>query len=178
MQNIIWQYGASHPENANNFATISQWWSQLVGKEISWQQRLLSQTEEVEQLNWEPQRFDEKFVMKAPEIRGTTLYWHKPDSPQERNITVHKLELNPLRQCLYAFPMSQKEVVLRISLPEVKYQKLALKDPKVTIVPDGNHQVLVMRDESLLVEVKVVLSPESLSQLKQLLVFSQSMIDG
>ena len=84
---IVWQQGSNKPENLNNFGLISQWWSSLANKDVTLAQRLIPQTGEVDQLNWEQQRFDEVFEIQNPEIRGITLYWRKPDSPQERNTT-------------------------------------------------------------------------------------------
>jgi hypothetical protein len=165
----VWQFGGTSTENANNFATISQWWASLNGKEITWRQRLIPQTAEVHELDWEPQRFDEKFALVNPEIRGITLYWSKPDSQQARSTTPHKLELDNLRQQLYIFPQSQKEIVIRVGLPEVIYQTIELKNPQWRSSTGDNSYKLILRDEAQQLEIKVALSPENLNQLKRTL---------
>lgn len=84
---IIWQQSSTKPENPSNFAMISQWWSSLANKEITFAQRMIPQIGEVDELNWEPQRFDEAFELNKPEIRGITLYWWK--SILSRSATPH-----------------------------------------------------------------------------------------
>lgn len=164
---IVWQQGSSNPENANSFATIRQWWTGLNGKEITWRQRLISPTGEIGDLDWEPQRFDESFPLSTPEIRGITLYWRKPDAQDERNTTVHRLELDQLRQQLYIFPQSQKGVVIRVGVPQVIYQQVRLSNPQWAVSTVGNNSILTLRDESQRLEIQVTLSPENLGQLKQ-----------
>jgi hypothetical protein len=165
---ITWQQGSSDPENATHFATISQWWAGLGGKEISWRQRLVPASGAVDDLDWDPQRFDEMFVLATPEVRGITLYWRKPDAKEERNTTVHKLELDQLQQLLYIYPQSQKEVVIRVGLPQVVYQEVKLNHPQVMLTTaQGNQRLLVLRDERQRLEIQVTLSPETLTQLKQ-----------
>ena len=87
----IWQQGSNDPESASNFARISQWWVGLNGKEVTWRQRLLPTSGQLKEIDWEPQRFDEVFLIGNPDVRGITLYWQKPNSKDERNATVHKL---------------------------------------------------------------------------------------
>jgi len=165
----VWQQGSSNAENANNFATISQWWASLNGKEITWRQRLIAQTGDVSQLDWEPQRFDERFLISNPQIRGITLYWRKPDIQQERSTTPHKLELDTLHQQLYIYPQSQPELVLRVGLPEIIYQKLEMKNPQVQLTPLGENYILTLHDAQQQLEVKVNLSPGNIDQLKEYL---------
>ena len=167
---IVWQFGSSNPENAGNFATISQWWAGLNGKEVHWRQRLLPPTGSASDLDWEPQRFDEAFVIAAPEIRGITLYYQKPGAQGDRNTTPQKLELDTLRQQLYVFPQSQKDLAIRVGLPQVTYQKVKLTNPQAAVEAIASGTILTLRDESQLLEVQVQLSPETLAQLKQQLV--------
>ena len=112
---IVWQQGSNNPENADNFANIRQWWASLNAKEITWRQRVIPDSGNVTELNWEPQRFDEIFLISNPEIRGITLYWQKPDSSQERSTTPHKLELDNLKQKIYIYPQSNFFLIIRIS---------------------------------------------------------------
>jgi hypothetical protein len=165
----VWQQGSKQPDNAENFAAIQQWWASLSGKEITWRQRLLPQSGEVSDLNWESQRFDEVFQVQTPEIRGITLFWRKPDSPQEHSSTPAKLELDRLRQQLYVFPQSQKDLVIQVGLPKVVYQSLEVKNPEWELNKDSNEQVLMIRDEEQKLEISIALNPESLRQLKQVL---------
>lgn len=164
---IIWQQGSSKPDNLNNFAFISQWWSNLAGKEVTFAQRLIPQSGEVDELNWEPQRFDEVFELQNPQMRGITLYWRKIDSPQDRNTTAHQLVLDTRRQQLYIFPQSQKQIVIRVALPQIVYETIELKNPQLEYSPSGQNHLLTLRDEDQKLEVKVTLSPEHLNQLKQ-----------
>lgn len=163
----VWQYGSNNPENSNRFATISQWWHNLNGKEILWQQRLITPTAEASNLNWEPQRFDEKFLVVNPALRGITLYWQKPDSPQERSTTAHKLELDHLHQQLYIFPQSQKEVVIRVELPQVAYQTVVMQNPQWQVAPKGSDYLLTLRDDRQQVIVQATFDAAQISQFKQ-----------
>jgi hypothetical protein len=161
----VWQFNSSNPENADSLATIRQWWAQLNGKEIFWQQRVLPANAEASELNWEPQRFDEKFVLIHPEVRGITLYWQKPDAPQEKGTTPHKLVLDSLHQQLYIFPQSQKELVMRVGLPEVVYQKIAFQASQWQY--NASTQTLTVRDDLQKLEIQIAVTPESLANLKQ-----------
>jgi len=163
----LWQYGSSSPENSNHFATISQWWNNLNGKEILWQQRLLTPAAETQNLNWDPQRFDEKFLLVSPTIRGITLYWQKPNSPQEHSTTAHKLEVDQLHQQLYIFPQSQKEVVIRVELPQITYQTVVIQNPQWQVAPNGENYILTLQDDRQKVKVQATFNATQLSQLKQ-----------
>ncbi|MFB2977258.1 hypothetical protein [Microseira sp. BLCC-F43] len=170
MQRItVWQQGSTKQENPNNFAIIKQWFASLNGQEITWRQRLIPPTADVGEIDWEPQRFDELFLISNPEIRGITLYWRKPDSQQERSTTPHKLELDMLRQQLYIYPQSQREIVIRVGLKEAIYQKFELNNPQVEYNQEGEGCILTLRDNNQLLEVKVTFSPENLQQFKQLM---------
>ncbi|MBE9229470.1 hypothetical protein IQ264_29110 [Phormidium sp. LEGE 05292] len=167
MSTIIWEQGSNNPENADNFAIIKQWFTNLNSKEITWKQRLLPPNGDVREIDWEAQRFDEKFIIFNSDIRGITLYWQKPDSPQERNTTPSKLELDNLKQQLYVYPQSQKDVVIRLALPEIIYQKFQMVNPQVEVSKLGENNVLIFRDDKQQIEVKVALSREKSYELKQ-----------
>ena len=164
---IVWQQSSTKPENPSNFAFITQWWTNLANKEITFAQRLIPQNGEVDELNWEPQRFDEVFELKNPQIRGITLYWRKPESQQERNTTAHQLLLNTRRQQLYIFPQSQNQLVIRVGLPEILYEIIEMRNPHWQSSSGGNNHILTLRDAQQQLEVKVTLSPDNLSQLRQ-----------
>ncbi|MBW4622986.1 MAG: hypothetical protein KME17_26960 [Cyanosarcina radialis HA8281-LM2] len=164
---VTWQQSDTNPESADNFATISQWWASLDRQQIAWRQRLVPSSGDVSELNWESQRFDEVFAISRPQIRGITLYWYKPDSPQERNTTPSKLELDTLHQQLYIYPQSQKEVVYRVGIPEVVYQTLEIKNPQLELVAVGENYLLTLRDNLQKIEIKTTLNPENIDKIKQ-----------
>lgn len=164
---IIWQQGSNKPENLNNLADISQWWTSLANKDVTLAQRMIPQIGEVDELNWEPQRFDEVFEIQNPEIRGITLYWRKPDSPQERNTTPYQLVLDTRRQQLYIFPQSQKQLVMRVALPQIIYETIEMKNPQMEYNLAGENHILTLRDALQKMEVKLTLSPDNLNQLKK-----------
>jgi hypothetical protein len=163
---IVWQSGSNNPENTDNLDNISQWWTNLNGKEISWVERLIPQIGGQSEIHWQPQRFDETFVIVNPEIRDDTLIWYKSDSPVERNTIVYKLELDNLQQQLYVYPQLESEVVIRIGIPEVKYQTLDLNNPEIAL---GENNILLLWDADQELEVKITLSPENIVKLKELL---------
>ncbi|MBD1812012.1 hypothetical protein NDA07_08465 [Microcoleus vaginatus DQ-U2] len=162
----VWQSGSSHPENADNLHNISEWWGNLNGKEISWVERLIPQIGGLSEIHWHPQRFDETFVIVNPEIREQTLYWYTPDSPVQRHNTVDKLELDNLQQQLYIYPHLESELVIRVGIPEVKYQTLELNNPEIAL-PEDNMLLLWESDQEL--EIKIYFSHENIAKLKELL---------
>lgn len=164
---IIWQQNSDNPENGQNFAIIQQWWANLNDKKIAWRQRLIPQTGDVNELDWEPQRFDEVFKLQAPQIRGITLYWHKPDSEQQRSTTARKLELHQHSQQLYIYPQSQKELVIRVSTPEIIYQKFEITNPQWEGIGAGENYILTLRDNQKQLEIKLNLTPDNLEKLKE-----------
>ncbi len=161
----IWITGSSDPENTSHLAVIRQWWAGLTGQEVTWRQRLIPPTAHVSELDWNSQRFDEQFLITMPEMRGITLYWHRPDNAQERSITPHKLELDTLHQRLYIFPQSQREVVIEVGIPEPVYQSIVLHHPQIQYQSDT--RTLELRDNNQQLDVTVTLSAEGLAQLKQ-----------
>lgn len=163
----VWQLGIANPDNAANLATIQQWWAGLNAKEVSWKQRLINPDQDAIDLNWDTQRFDEKLLMHYPEIRGITLYWKKSESSEERSTTPQKLELDSLGQQLFIFPKSQNGVVIRVALPVVKYQSVEMQNPQIDCTTVNENAVLTLKDDTQKLTVKVMLSPDRLSQLKQ-----------
>jgi hypothetical protein len=163
MQSITWHYGSNNPENPDHFDTIRRWWSNLNGKEVTWRQRIIPASGEVKNLDWEPQRFDEQFVISNPEVRGITLYWRKPGTPDPRNTTVSKLEFDRLRQELYIYPQSQPTLVIRVGVAAIQYKTVTLKEAE--IVFEGN--TLILRDRTQLLEVKTQLTSQQIGQFKE-----------
>ena len=164
MSNISWQQNSSQPDNRENLAAIARWWSDLAGQEILWQQRLISASGDLQALDWQPQKFDEKLVLQAPQLRGITLYWRN-NNTDERNITPQKLQLNTTKQQLYIFPQTQSQVVISVSLPKTIYDKLNLSNPQIAAtVKDGN-AIILLRDETAKLEIKVILDSSGVNQL-------------
>lgn len=161
----VWQFGSSDSNNATNLAAIRDWWSSLSGKEVTWQPRQLPPLGEAGDLNWDAQRFDEKFVIRQPQVRGITLYWFKPNVVEEKGITPHKLELDHLHQRLYIFPQSQQDLVIAVGRAELVYQTLQVTPNQVMY--DANSHRLSLRDAQQQLEVRVILSPDLVAQLKQ-----------
>ncbi|MEN9568688.1 MAG: hypothetical protein RLZZ69_3884, partial [Cyanobacteriota bacterium] len=103
----------------------------LAGKEVAWQQRLIPASGDLDELDWQPQKFDEQLILSTPQVRGITLYWRNKQGTDERNITPNKLDLNQTKQRLYIFPQSQSQVVISVSLPVIVYQQLNLVNPQI-----------------------------------------------
>ena len=162
--NLIWQQNSSNPGNSENLAAIAKWWSELSGKEVMWQQRLVTASATVEDLDWQPQKFDEKFVLAAPQVRGITLYWRNKGI-DERNITPSKLHLDSIEQKLYIFPQSQSQVIISVSLPATVYQKLNLLNPQIAATIKDGRGIILLRDATEKLEVKVTLNPSQINQL-------------
>lgn len=165
---LIWQQNSNDLSNADNLKAIADWWSSLNGKEVVWQQRLISSSYP-QDIDWQPQKFDEKLILQTPQLKGITLYWHSDKVKDERNITPNKLQLDTARQRLYIFPQSQSQVVISISLPEVVYQKLFLSDPQIAATVKNNKAVVLLRDEAQKLEIKITFSDRQLNKLLNLL---------
>ncbi|MEO1670546.1 MAG: hypothetical protein AAFR77_07115 [Cyanobacteria bacterium J06631_2] len=162
---LIWQQNSSNPENKGSLDAIASWWSELGGKEVAWQQRLLPNSGNVADLDWQPQKFDEKLILATPQMRGITLYWRTNQGQDERNITPSKLHLDQTQQRLYVFPQSQSQVVISVSLPQTVYQKLNLQNPQVAATVKNDQGIILLRDKAEKLEVKVTLSQEQITQL-------------
>jgi hypothetical protein len=163
----IWQQGSDSPENGQNFAIIQQWWANLNDQKIAWRQRIIPETGDISELDWEPQRFDEVFKLQAPQIRGITLYWRKLDSQQERSTTPRQLQLDTHSQQLYIYPQSQKDLVIRVGIPEIVYQNIEIKNPQWQGSRAGENYILTLRDNQKQLDVKLTLTPDNLNQLKE-----------
>ena len=160
----VWQHGSRNPENANNLDIIQQWWTNLNGKEVNWVERLIPQIGGMSEVHWQPQRFDETFVIVNPEIRGDTLYWYSQDSPLERSQIAQKLELDNLKQQLYIYPQSEEELAIRVGLNQFEYQTIELQNVEITF---EEQEVMTLRDVKQQLQVKVTLTPSNLTLLKE-----------
>ncbi|MBD2187715.1 hypothetical protein [Pseudanabaena mucicola] len=163
---ITWTLGSTDPDAEANLARIAQWWTSLAGQEIIWQQRPI--TDAPQTTDWTKQAFDETFAIANPTLRGITLYWYKPDSPAERNISVGYFQLDLFNQQLDILPSSGKSYQLRITLPKIVYQKVQITDPQFgSITQPNGDAVLLFRDEKQRLEVQIDLSATNVDLLKQ-----------
>jgi hypothetical protein len=165
---VTWTLGSTSPDTEANLARIAQWWSDLAGQEIIWKQRSIPTSGHNQDISWDLQKFDETFALLSPQLRGITLYWRKPTSEEERNITVSKLELDLYNQQLDVYPASGNNYQIRLTLPKVVYQSIELSNPQFGSVtaPDGG-VVVLFRDEQQRLDVKIKLDPANLTLLQQ-----------
>lgn len=170
---ITWTLGSTDPDAEANLARIAQWWSSLASQEIIWQQRPIDENTNRETINWSKQALDENFAIQNPTLRGITLYWFKPTSPEERNISVGYLRLDLFNQQLDVLPSSGKNYQLRITLPKIVYQKIQVTDPQFgsLIQPNGD-AVILFRDEKQRLEIQIDLSAANIDLLRQKLSYS------
>jgi hypothetical protein len=161
----IWQQNSSDPHNADNLAAIAQWWHNLQGKEIIWQQRLIPESNQLSKINWETQRFDENFVITNAQLKGITVYWQKNPSAEVRNITAQKLELDNFNQKLYIYPQTQSQVVICVTSPQIIYRTIELAHPEIAGKVKGEDYLLLLRDGEKKLEVKVTLNKQQLKQI-------------
>lgn len=163
---IVWQQNSQSAENVANLATIAAWWSQTKGKEVKWQQRLISSANSVVEIDWDTtNNFDEQFVLTQATLKGITIYWAKTQDSLERNITASRLELDSDKQSLDIYPQSQKDVVIRVSLQAIVYQKIELSDPLIVGKAFGDRHVVLFRDPTQKIELKIDLNQQSLISL-------------
>ena len=163
---IIWQQNSSDLSNGDNLDAIAQWWSNLRGKEVSWQQRLVPPSKDFKDIDWQPQKFDEQFILQATQLKGITLYWRNEKIADERNITPIKMQLDPIRQQLLVIPQSQSQVVISISLPGIVYQKINLVNPQVAATTKDGSGIILLQDETQKLEIRVTLDRNRLDLLR------------
>ncbi|MGD1903101.1 MAG: hypothetical protein ACFB9N_12780 [Geitlerinemataceae cyanobacterium] len=161
MSATVWQFGSNDPSNVEALETIQQWWARLSGKSVTWQQRVGNGGAPAE-LDWETQGFDEQFALVAPELKGITVFWSKAGDDARRDLTASRFELDRTQQALFITLKSKPDTIVRVGVPQPKYEKLTL-DPSVVTVVDGT---LVLRDRGQMLEIRAKLAPEQLAQLQ------------
>jgi hypothetical protein len=166
---IIWQQGSNNPNNQLNFDQIGNWWRDLRGKKITFAQRIIPSNKNINDIDWEEKRFDETFILTSSDIRGITLYWQKIEDKEERNLTASKLELDLDQQQLYIYSASQKQVIIRVNIPQIKYQLIDLNNPQIAANMQGENCILLLQDQQKKIEVKINLSPEKITDLLKIL---------
>lgn len=165
-ERLIWQPNSVNSDNQDNLEKIAQWWSDLDGKEVLWQQRLITAGGNFEDLDWQSQKFDEKLTLQQPQLKGITIFWRNQVQGEERNITPNKLELDLVKQKLYAIPQSQSQIVICISLPGVVYQKLDLANPQLAATVKAGKGIILLRDDTAKLELKITLDSDKLNLLR------------
>ncbi|MEC4803072.1 MAG: hypothetical protein SAJ72_02325 [Jaaginema sp. PMC 1080.18] len=166
---ITWELNNTNPDNSTNFDTVSQWWLALENQEIAFAQRLLHDTNQAEDVNWEAQRFDETLTLTQTRIGGITLYWHSPKNEQERSITPTKLELDVDRQQFYIYSKTQQNLIIRITKTQPTYQTYNLNNPKIAGAQIGDRMVLLFQDEAQNIEIKLTLDSQNLTKLQNII---------
>jgi hypothetical protein len=162
---LIWQQNNAGADNRENLEAIATWWSDLHGKEVIWQQRLISASEDLKDIDWQPQQFDKKLVLNYAQLKGITIYWQEGNSDIERNITAGKLQLDTTEQKLYIYPQSQSQVVICVTLPGIVYQKIELNNPLAVATSKGDNYLLLLRDREQKLELKITLDRVKMKQL-------------
>ncbi|MEM8604388.1 MAG: hypothetical protein AAGF24_11210 [Cyanobacteria bacterium P01_H01_bin.121] len=165
---ICWQSGSNAAGNAEALAKIQDWWAGLIGQEVFLQQRIRSTASDTAQLDWSPQRFDERFYIKTAELRGITLYWQKTTANDEQSSTAQRLELDANGQYLNVYPQSQPDLVMRITGPrQLIYQTIQLTNPDVERRVEAGNLILTLKDPTTETAVEVTMSAEALLALKR-----------
>ena len=163
---LVWQQNSDNSSNADNLKAIARWWFNLNGKEVGWQQRLIPANGDLSDIDWQLQKFDNKFVIQATQLRGITLFWRGNKIADEQNITPQKMQLDLARQRLLIVPQSQSQVVINISLPGIIYQKIDLVNPQVAAAIKDNQGTILLRDETQKLEIRVTLDRGRLDLLR------------
>ncbi|GAC1450060.1 MAG: hypothetical protein NVS2B14_19730 [Chamaesiphon sp.] len=57
--------------------------------------------------------------------------------------------------------------MFRVGLPEIIYQSLEIKNPQLQLINAGENYILTLHDVQQKMEVKAILSPENINQIKQ-----------
>ena len=165
---ITWTLGSTDPDAETNLARIAQWWTALASQEIIWQQRPLTENTDRGAIDWSKQSLDETFTIHNPTLRGITLYWFKPNSPDERNITVGYVQIDLHNQKLDILPSSGRSYQLRITLPKIVYQKIQITDPQFgSLLQSNGDAVLLFRDEKQRLEIQIDLNANNVNLLQQ-----------
>ena len=163
---LIWQQNSLDQDNGDHLKAIANWWSDLSGKEVNWQQRLIPVSGDLEDIDWQPQKFDEKLVLQSSRLQGITLFWQSSKIANECNITPTKLQLDTNHQQLLVIPQSQSQVVISISLPGIIYQKINLFNPQLAASIKDNQGIILLRDEKQKLEINVTLDRSQIDLLR------------
>jgi len=71
---------------------------------------------------------------------------------------------------LYIYPQSQRQVVIRVGTPEIRYTTVSLQDPEILLSgSEGEEKVLLMRDRARQIAIQLPLTPTTRQKLQELL---------
>ncbi|WP_017303575.1 hypothetical protein [Spirulina subsalsa] len=166
---ITWEHNSTDPHNSEVFLQVKQWWESLAGQDMIFAQRLLPPSEQVRDLDWSTQRFDETVTLKNTRVGGITLYWSKQEEEFEHSITLRKLEFHPGRQELYIYSQAQQQLVIRVSTPQIQYTTITVTKPNVAGAKSGENAVILFQDPTEQLELKITLDPVAIEQLRRIL---------
>lgn len=170
---ITWQTQSENPDNLTNLQLISQWWSNLGTKPVKLAQRLIPDSGNPDDINWETQKFDEEFTLDSPQLRGITLYGKKQGQEKEFGYTPHKIELDGDFQRLDIYLQSQSNLIIRFTTNIIQYPTLSLSEVEIVSNPSGKNHVILLRNHEQKMDVTFSLNPNQqlylLSQLAKTL---------
>ncbi len=156
---VFWQQGA--PEGEEKLAQIKEWWQNLTGKDILWQQRPIPPDRNIEAVNWDIQKFDEEFSPLQTDLRGITLYWQRPKDEAERNLTPVALKLDRKAQTLDIIPDTSRNYFVRVTSKEPTYETIRLNSPLLELYPG----YVVFKDPKTMTAAEVELTPAQAQQI-------------
>lgn len=167
---IIWQQNSDNADNYNvtNLQFISEWWSNVGQKKVKIAQRLIPDTENIYDIDWKYQRFDEEFIIESPEIRGITIYGKKQGNDKEFGYTPQKLELDIDNQELDIYLQSQSKTIIRFSVAKIIYQTIPFGEVEIVSNGDSKNHLILIRNKEKKVEITFTLNTN-----QQLYLFSQ-----
>lgn len=170
---ITWQIKAENPDNLTNLQLISQWWSNLADKPVKLAQRLIPDSGNPDDINWETQRFDEEFTLNSPQLRGITLYGKKKGEEKEFGYTPHKIELDTNFHQLDIYLQSQSNLIIRFTTNIAQYPTISLSEVEIVSNPSGKNHIILLRNHEQKMEITFSLNPNQqlylLSQLAKTL---------
>jgi hypothetical protein len=158
-QKITWQTKSENPDNLNNLQIINQWWTNLTEKPVKLAQRLIPDSGNFEDINWETQKFDEEFILTSPQLRGITLYGKKQGEEKEFGYTPHKIELDIDSQQLDIYLQSQSNLIIRFTTNIIQYPTLSLSEVEIVSNPSGKNHVILLRNHEQKIDVTFSLNP-------------------
>lgn len=167
---ITWQAKTENPDNLSNLQLITQWWANLDATPVKLAQRLIPDSGNLDEINWETQRFDEEFTLYSPQLRGITLYGKKQGEEKEFGYTPHKLELDTDFQQLDIYLQSQSHLIIRFTINTIQYPTISLSEVEIVSNPSGKNHVILLRNHEQKIDITFSLNPhQQLYLLSQLI---------
>ena len=101
---IIWQQNSQKADNTDNLAFISQWWSSLANKDVSFAQRLIPADGALDKINWD-NLLNEKCINKNINLFYNILYEiinkHVPKFINKKKLKFPVWFNTELKQCIF-----------------------------------------------------------------------------